>query len=91
MIDYKKIISSRELRLKLINMLSFIPTKPYLKMVYWIKAGKKLNLKNPETFCDKLNWLKLNDIHPEYTDLVDKVKVRDYVNNLMGRDMFFPL
>ena len=91
MFDYKKIIEDRELRLKIINLLAFIPNKPYLKMVYKIKTGKKLNLDDPKTFCDKLNWLKLNNIHPEYTDLVDKVKVREYVNNIMGRDMFFPL
>ncbi len=91
MIDYKKIITDRETRLKIINKLALIPTKPFLKMVYYIKTGKKLNLDNPVTFCDKLNWLKINDIHPEYTDLVDKIKVREHVNNIMGRDMFFPL
>lgn len=91
MIDYKKIITDREARLKIINKLALIPTKPFLKMVYYIKTGKKLNLDNPVTFCDKLNWLKINDIHPEYTDLVDKIKVREHVNNIMGRDMFFPL
>ena len=79
--DYKKIFKNREFRLKLINCLRFIPTKPYLKMVYKIKTGKKLNLKKPTTFCDKMNWLKLNEIHPEYTQLVDKVGVRDYIKN----------
>lgn len=91
MIDYKKIISNRELRLKMIKCLNFIPTKAYLKMVYWIKTGKKLNLKNPKTFCDKLNWLKIHELHPEYTQLVDKVAVRDYVSNKVGKDICFPL
>lgn len=89
--DYKKIIKDRELRLKIINLLRFIPTAPYLKMVFKIKTGQKLNLKNPTTFCDKQNWLKMNNIHPEYTQLVDKVEVRKYVNEKMGKDMFFPL
>lgn len=91
MIDYKKIFKDRELRLKLISGLKYIPTKPYLKAVYWIKTGKHLNLDNPRTFCEKSNWLKLNDVHPEYTDLVDKINVRPYVNSIMGEDMFFPL
>lgn len=91
MIDYKKIISNRELRLKMINCLKFIPTKPYLKLVYWIKTGKKLNLKKPITFCDKLNWLKLYDLHPEYTELVDKVTVREFVSKKLGKDICFPL
>ena len=59
--DYKKIFKNREFRLKLINCLRFIPTKPYLKMVYKIKTGKKLNLKNPVGFNEKLNWLKINE------------------------------
>mgnify|MGYP003306267900 CR=1 FL=1 len=82
--DYKKIFKNRELRLKLINCLRFIPAKPYLKLVYRIKAGKKLNLKNPVTFCDKQNWLKLNEIHPEYTQLVDKIGVREYIKEILG-------
>ncbi len=91
MVDYRNIIRSRELRLKLINLLRFIPDEPYLKMVYRIKTGKKLNLKNPKTFCDKLNWLKLHDIHPEYTRLVDKIEVRDHVREVLGEDICIPL
>lgn len=89
--NYKKIFKNREFRLKLINCLRFIPTKPYLKMVYKIKTGKKLNLKNPVGFNEKLNWLKVNDVHPEYTALVDKVKVREYVKQKIGEDICFPI
>ena len=91
MIDYRSIIKNRELRLKLINLLRFIPDAPYLKMVYRIKTGKKLNLKNPVTFCDKLNWLKLHDRHPEYTKLVDKVAVREHLKHVLGEDISIPL
>lgn len=91
MIDYRKIISNRELRLKLINCLRFIPTEPYLKLVYWIKTGKRLNLKNPKTYCDKLNWLKLHDIHPEYTRMADKIEVRNYIKEVLGKDICLPL
>lgn len=91
MIDYRNIIKNRELRLKLINLLRFIPDGPYLKMVFWIKTGKKLNLKNPKTFCDKLNWLKLHDIHPEYTRLADKIAVRDYLKEVLEEDICIPM
>ena len=91
MIDYRNIIKNRELRLKLINMLRFIPDEPYLKMVFWIKTGKKLNLKNPKTFCDKLNWLKLHDFRPEYTRLADKVAVREHLKEVLGEDICLPL
>lgn len=89
MIDYRDIIKNRELRLKLIQLLRFIPDEPYLKMVYWIKTGKKLNLKNPQTFCDKLNWLKLHDRHPEYSKLADKITVKEIVKEKLGYDACF--
>lgn len=88
--DYKRIFKNREFRLKLINCLRFIPTKPYLKMVYRIKTGKKLNLKNPVGFNEKLNWLKVNDIHPEYTQLADKYLVRKYVEEKIGEGYSIP-
>ena len=91
MIDYRKIIKNRELRLKLINLLRFIPDEPYLKMVYWIKTGKKLNLKDPQTFCDKLNWLKLYERNPQYTRLVDKVAVREHIKEVLGEDICIPM
>ena len=91
MIDYRNIIKNRELRLKLINLLRFIPDEPYLKMVYRIKTGKKLNLKNPKTFCDKLNWLKLHDFHPEYTRLADKIAVREHLKEILGEDICLPM
>ncbi|MBO6193569.1 MAG: glycosyl transferase [Clostridiales bacterium] len=91
MFDYKRIFKNRELRLRLINCLRFIPSGPYLKMVFYIKTGKHLNLKSPVTFCDKQNWLKLNDIHPEYTELVDKTKVAAYIYQKTGKYMTFPI
>lgn len=91
MLDYKKLIKNREFRLQLIKLLSFVPSAPYLKMVYRIKTGEKLHLKNPVGFNEKLNWLKLNHIHPEYTQLVDKLAVRDYIREKIGEDYLFPL
>lgn len=89
--DYKKIFRDQEQRLKIIERLSFLPNKPYLKMVYWIKTGQKLNLSHPVGFNEKENWLKMHEIHPEYTDFVDKVKVRDIVEKMIGPGFFFPL
>lgn len=91
MLDYRKIIRNREFRLKLIRFLSFIPDKIYLKIVYWIKTGRKLNLENPKLFSEKQNWLKLNNIHLEYTDLVDKIKVRKYIEEAIGEKYLIPL
>lgn len=91
MIDYRKIVRSRELRIKISNFLSFVPDKPYLKMVYYMKTGKHLNLDNPVGFNEKQNWLKLHDIHPEYTKLVDKYEVRSVIKDLLGDGYMFPV
>ena len=91
MIDYRKIIKSRELRLKMIKGLSFVPTKLYLRVVYFIKTGKILHLNHPKTFCDKQNWLKIHDIHPEYTEMVDKTTVGKYVEARLGENICFPI
>ena len=49
-----------------------IPDKIYLKWVFRLKMGNKLDLNNPKTFSEKLQWLKLYNRNPEYTMLVDK-------------------
>lgn len=90
MIDYRKIVKGQELRLKLEYLLRFIPTKPYLKLVYRVKTGKKLNLNHPVGFNEKEQWLKLHEIHPEYTQLVDKYAVRNYVERIIGSEFLFP-
>jgi len=63
----------------------------YLKMVYRIRTGKKLDLENPKRFNEKLQWLKLNDRKPIYTDLVDKYKVRDVIKSHIGDQYLIPL
>lgn len=50
-----------------------------LKIVFRIKMGYKLDLNNPKTFNEKLQWLKLHDRNPLYTTLVDKYEVRKYI------------
>ncbi len=90
-IDYKRIIKNQQLRLDIINDLRFIPDEIYLKMVFYIKTGQHLNLTRPVTFCDKQNWLKLHEKNPEYTNLVDKLKVGKYVEEKIGRELMFPI
>lgn len=68
-----------------------IPDKIYLKMIFKKHMGKKLNLKNPETFNEKLQWLKLNDRNPMYTSLVDKYEVRKHIKTSIGNKYLIPL
>ena len=62
----------------------------YLKLIYYLEMGKKLNLKNPETFTEKLQWLKLYDRRLKYTKMVDKVTVKEYVTSVIGEEYVIP-
>ena len=68
-------------RYKLANSLS---DEKYLKLIYRIMFGKQLNLEHPETFNEKLQWLKLNDRNPMYPKMVDKITAKDYVASVIG-------
>ena len=72
-------------------IVKIIPDDVYVKIVFRLKMGYKLNLKNPKTFNEKLQWLKLYDRKPIYTDYVDKYKVRNIVENLIGNKYLIPL
>lgn len=73
------------------RFLGVIPDKTFLKILYRIKTGRKLHLKNPVTYSEKLNWLKVYDKNPLYTQLVDKYEVRRYVSQRIGEQYLFPL
>lgn len=66
------------------------PDKPYIRVMFRLKMGYKLNLRNPQTFSEKLQWLKLYNRKPEYTVLVDKVKVKEYVASVIGKEFIIP-
>lgn len=63
----------------------------FLEMKYRAALGKKLNLVAPTTFNEKLQWLKLYDRKPEYTVMVDKYLVRDYIAHEIGQEYLLPL
>ena len=75
----------------LLRRLSFaILDRPYLKMMFRLKMGYPLNLNNPKTFNEKLQWLKLYNRKPEYTQMVDKYAVKDYVAKVIGKEYIIP-
>ncbi len=67
-----------------------LPDKAYLKLKYKKHFGKDLNLNNPKTFNEKLQWLKLYDRNPEYHKMVDKYLAKKYVENIIGADIIIP-
>ena len=54
-------MKNKNLSFFIANLLSWVPDPLMLKLLYRFKLGKKLNLKNPQTFNEKLQWLKLYD------------------------------
>ena len=67
-----------------------LPDKVYISLKYRMRIGKFPNLKNPKTFNEKLQWLKLYNRKPEYTTMVDKYEVKKYVADLIGEEYIIP-
>lgn len=72
------------------NLLFWLPDEQYLKLRFRIKMGYWPNLKEPKTFVEKINWLKLHDRNPEYTKMVDKYQVKEYVAQKIGQEYIIP-
>ena len=91
MSTYKKLLNNREVRLSILNKCVFIPDKLMLKMQFRMTMGHKLNLRSPKTFNEKLQWLKLYNRNPIYTQLVDKYAVREFVKEKIGEEYLIPI
>ena len=63
------------------RILNWMPDKFFLRIAYRGHTGRWLNIKNPQRFTEKLQWLKLYDRNPLYTQLVDKYEVRNYLKD----------
>lgn len=72
------------------SKLKFIPDKPYLKIMYWVNMGKRLDLIHPSTYNEKLQWLKLYYRRDICTRLVDKYEVKKYVSEIIGTEYVVP-
>lgn len=64
--------------------------KTFLKIAFKRIMGYELDLKNPKTFQEKIQWLKLYDRKPEYTKMVDKHAVKEYVADKIGSKYIIP-
>lgn len=70
---------------------NWVPDKVYLKMFFRARLGYGLNLEHPQTFNEKIQWLKLYDRNPLYTLLSDKYEVRNFVARTIGGEYLVPL
>lgn len=72
------------------GMLDWLPDKSYLKLMYCGTFGRSLNLDNPQTLNEKIQWLKLYDRQTRYTDLVDKNRAKEVVGGIIGKEYIIP-
>lgn len=68
----------------------FVSDSLFLRVVFRFKVGYWPNLKNPKSYNEKLQWLKLYNKNSEYTQLVDKIAVKDFVAKVIGKDYLIP-
>lgn len=72
------------------GLFNWVNDETYLKLRYKIIMGKRLNLEQPQTFNEKLQWLKLNDRQEKYTQFVDKYEVKRFVGEKLGEEVIIP-
>lgn len=71
-------------------MLRFLPDELYIQIYYFAHFKRFANLRKPQTYNEKLNWLKLHDRNPLYMTLVDKCEVKEYVAEIIGDEHIIP-
>lgn len=81
MLDYKKIIKDPQLRLKLLTPFTLLPDSLTTRVQYWLKTGRRLDLKNPRRYTEKIQWYKLHYRTALLTQCADKYAVREYVRS----------
>lgn len=74
-----------------LGMIHPIPDKLYLKLAYRLEFGEKLDLEEPATFNQKLQWIKLNGATFRFSHLADKSQAREHVEKVLGPEYLIPL
>lgn len=77
---YKKILS-KKLRFAILRFFKFVPDKQMIQIQYWMKHHRKLDLKNPQRYTEKLQWYKLYYRNDKMPICVDKYRVREYIES----------
>lgn len=89
-----KYVFNKDYRYDINRALGFynkMPDDEFLKRLFKSRLKYDLDLNNPKTFNEKLQWLKIHDRNPEYTTMVDKYKVRKYITDTIGEQYLIPL
>lgn len=68
----------------------YVDDERFIRWKYYLNFHKKLDLENPKTFNEKLQWLKLHDQRKDYTQMVDKYEAKKYVASKIGEEFIIP-
>lgn len=82
--------SDRKTALAVRGFYNHMSDADFLKMMFKARMGAELDLENPKTFNEKLQWLKLHNRRPEYTQMVDKFGAKEYVASVIGDEYIIP-
>ncbi len=72
------------------GLYNWMPDEEYLRRKFYAKLHKELDLQNPRTFSEKIQWLKIYDRNPIYSTMVDKYEVKEYVASIVGKQYVIP-
>ena len=89
--EYKNLIKSRSARMRILAMLGWLPDRAMPKLQYKVKLKRKLDLKNPKRFTEKIQWYKINYRNPVMHTCVDKHEVREYIKSKGLEDILIEL
>ena len=93
---FKKILqllTDRKYRVGILDSLGFydrLSDEEYIRYMYKIRMDKEIDLDDPKTYTEKLQWLKLHDRKPVYSSMVDKYEVKKYVADRIGEEYIIP-
>ena len=71
--------------------LGFLSDEKYLRLLFRLRMGRKLDLDNPKTFCEKLQWLKIHGRKEIYTTMADKYLAKQFIADKVGKEYVVPL
>ena len=90
---FLRFILDRNFRFNILSSRGFfnwMSDRLFLKIKFQLALNQKLDIDNPQTYNEKLQWLKLYDRRPEYTRMVDKYEAKKYVANIIGEEYIIP-
>lgn len=91
--NIKHFVTNPVARFHILNGRGFykhLSDEKFIRKAYKVRMGKELSLENPTTYNEKLQWLKLNDRNPVYTQMVDKYEVKELVASVIGEEYIIP-